>query len=175
MNEQIVNYLSSNRDKYPRAVLTNMLVKSGYNPKEIEEAAAMVFAGSQDGVAAGPNAPFDFWNFTAKVVYDSAAQKRKDFWFGFLAPLLTTAVLSWFPAILIYLSGMAADLSFIKDILGMIDSVAKLAIFIGIFYLWNRRRSISYGIIGGYLFNFFLALFVVGAIIAMLGLSVAGL
>lgn len=171
MNEQIVNYLATNRDKYPRAVLTNMLVKSGYNPKEIEDAAAMVFGGQANSDGSGPSAPLNFWDFSTKIVYDSPAQRRKDFWFGFWAPLLSTVAFSWVPALLLYASGMAADLSFIKDIFNIINSVAKLAIFVGIFYLWNRRRSISYGIIGGYLFNFFVSIIIVGVIISMIGLA----
>lgn len=170
MNEQIVNYLSSNRDKYPRAVLTNMLVKSGYNPKEIEEAASMVFGGQADETS-GPDKPLDFWNFSARVVYVSQAQRRKDFWFGFWAPLFSTIVFSWIPTLLMNLSGLAADLSFIKDIFIIISFAAKMTIFISIFYLWNRRRSISYGIIGGYLFNFFVSIFIVGAVLSVLGLS----
>ncbi|NTW22194.1 hypothetical protein HGA34_01455 [Candidatus Falkowbacteria bacterium] len=170
MNEQIVNYLATNRDKYPRAVLTNMLVKSGYNPKEIEEAASMVF-GVQSSDESAPSAPFDFWNFSAKVVYASKEQRRKDFWLGFWAPILSSAVLSWLPSILVKLSGMEADLSFIKDILGMVGSLVGLAIFVAIFYLWNRRRSVSYGIIGGYIFNLFISMFIIGVVLSMLGFS----
>jgi len=173
MNEQIVNYLTSNRDKYPRAVLTSMLVKSGYNPKEIEDAAAMVFGGatiSTDGTVI--NAPFNFWDFNARIVYESTPQRRKDFWFGFWTPTILTIILGWIPSGLIYLSGMGNKLAFVKNILGGVRSILGLVIFIGIFYLWNRRRSISYGIITGYVFYFFMAIVLAGVLLAgFLGLA----
>lgn len=75
MNQQVINYLKENKDKYPKEVLIKELEKAGYNPKNISEGVGIVFGVAKVG---------GFWDFKSKKVYTNRSEKVKDFLFGFL-------------------------------------------------------------------------------------------
>lgn len=160
MNKQILDYLDQNKGRHERADLEAALLKAGYKPLEIEEAVEKAYGLREDAAspgAAGSAAAFDFWDFRARVAYASTEQRRKDFWFGLGAPFLLNLALTAASRIIL-LSGRNDGLSeTLSSVVALVRTVLGLVFFAAIFYLWNRRRSISYGIIAGYILSVVIA------------------
>jgi hypothetical protein len=125
MNQKIVNYLKENKDKYSKEVLFSELSKVGYSEREILESGNFVY-----DEKSGRN----FWDFTSKKYYRDSSEKLKDFLLGFFAPFILGFVgffiFSFFSFLLFFFEIFFAA------------------------YLFNKRRFISYGIIGNFFFGF---------------------
>lgn len=125
--DNIEKYFKENKNKYPQEILINELKKSGYKEEDIREGAKKVFGdrkmANPEGQHGGTN---PFWDFTKKKIYQSGSEKFLDFLFGFFAP--------W-----------------VSGLLNLISPLFALFLFIGyifaLFYLFNRRRYIFYGLI----------------------------
>lgn len=125
MNQQVINYLKENKDKYSKEALIKELEKAGYNKKDISEGVGVVFNGT---VVAKAD---DFWDFKSRKIYIKKFEKIKDFLFGFLGII----VINYF----LYLSIL---------IIGFIGDIGSLIFYILILgYFFNRRRYIFYGLI----------------------------
>ncbi|PIP28000.1 MAG: hypothetical protein COX29_03560 [Candidatus Moranbacteria bacterium CG23_combo_of_CG06-09_8_20_14_all_35_22] len=139
MSENAINYLNSNKDKYSKEVLINELIKFGYEKKDIEQSVNFVYGGNWQNANNNSSLKNNFWDFKSKKNYATSSEKWKDFLFGFFAPWLGIFV-------------------------GFIPLVGLIFLGFEIFavgYLFNRRRFISYGIIGNFLFGIFVAMAVV--------------
>lgn len=123
MNQQIINYLKENKDKYSKEALIKELEKVGYNKKDTNEGIDIVFGGAA--------VVSNFWDFKSKKVYAKKSEKIKDFLFGFLG---------------IIAINFCVDL--LVFFLGAIVSIGGFVFYIFLlFYFFNRRRYIFYGLI----------------------------
>jgi hypothetical protein len=135
MNQNIINYLTQNKNTYSEEVLIGELKKAGYSELDIIESANYIYSGSANSGQAVSRIS-NFWDFKTAVVYQNNSEKLKDFFFGFLAPYAGILV-AWIP-----LAGLAL---FAFE-------------FFSIIYLFSRRKFIALGMIGNLIFGMFLML-----------------
>lgn len=128
MNQNIIAYLSENKEKYSKDVLVAELRKVGYAEGDIIEGVAEVFEGKAPSPA---SANTSFWNFKDKKVYTSAGQKWKDFLFGVFTPLFAQIILM---PIGFFLRGASSLLLIMLWIVALV-------------YVFKRRRMMFYGMI----------------------------
>lgn len=79
MNQNAINYLRENKDKYPADILRAQLVKSGYSEQDINESLKAVYG---DYAASCPNAALrkiNFWDFKSPVIYVKNSDKIRIF------------------------------------------------------------------------------------------------
>jgi hypothetical protein len=133
MNQNIITYLSGNKEKYPKEVLVAELRKSGYSEGDITEGVAQVFDGKTSAVA---SVKTSFWNFREKKIYTSAGQKWADFLFGFFGINVILGTIFTFLQLLPY-----APEEFIFSVLMLLVEVL-IAI-----HVFSRRRFVFYGVI----------------------------
>jgi len=150
MDQNIVNYLEQNKNTYSKEVLIEELKKAGHTEVNILEAVGYVFESNPDLQALVPQV-FNFWDFKTKIVYQNSSQKRKDFLFGFFVPFLGTL----FSVIIPIIGAIFSMLLFVVEV-------------VALFYLWNRRRSIVYGLLINFVFmicvGFLIAIWIAGGI-----------
>lgn len=145
MSQTAIDYIKANKDKYSKEVLIEQLRKTGYSEVDIEESAAIAYAGTQfagnnlQAVSAG-----NFWDFKSKRTYTKPSEKQKDFLFGFFAP--------WFLGI------VSSIIPFIGNLIVIVGGI------FAIIYFFNRRRFISYGLLA----NIATSLVVVGIFIVFI-------
>jgi hypothetical protein len=133
MNQEIINYFEENKGQRTKEKLIEELKQKGFKQSEIDKGVKKVYLCSNplDG---------DFWDFRSKKIYCSESEKMKDFALGALAPI---------PAAILYIVPVLGPLVYIGFY------------FYYMFYLFNKRRWISIGII----INFFTTIAVVAYII----------
>lgn len=129
MNQQVINYLKENKDKYSKEVLIKELEKTGYPKKDIAEGVGVVFGGATN----------NFWDFKSKKVYTQKSEKIADFLFGFLGIIAINIFFRFLPAVF--------------AVVGFVLYVYFL------FYFFNRRRYIFYGLISTIIFGIMAAAF----------------
>ena len=133
MSEQAIKYLRENKDTYPVAVLEKTLLDAGYAPFDVAESRAVVFG----GLNSAPAIKASFWDFHSRKIYTTTSEKWKDFLFGGFAPCL------WF--VFEKLVDDILGLRYDSEILLFIGGI--IAFIIAFFFLWNRRRYISAGLL----------------------------
>lgn len=126
MDQNIISYLESNKDKYSQESLVEQLKKAGYAENDIRDGVQSVYVSrilpGDSGVVSGGN----FWDFKSKKSYVNSSEKWKDFLFGFFAPWLL------------------GTLSFVVPFFSFIVLICAI---LTIVYLFNRRRFIAYGVL----------------------------
>lgn len=126
MDQNITQYLESNKDKYSQESLIEQLKKAGYTENDIRDGVQSVYASKMLSGDAGAVSGGNFWDFKSKKSYINSSEKWKDFLFGFFAP---------------WILGM---LSLVVPFFSLVVLVGEI---FAIVYFFNRRRFIAYGIL----------------------------
>lgn len=137
MNQNIITYLEQNKNKYSKEVLIEELKKAGYLEQDIIEGTSYIYGSGE--LNQSVSRIINFWDFKAKIEYQSSSQKWKDFLFGFFIPFAGVLV-AWIPLI-----GLAL---FVFEIFSIV-------------YLFNRRKFISFGLMGNFTFGILMAVMII--------------
>jgi hypothetical protein len=127
MLQEIVKYLSQNKEKFSREILMAELRKAGYSDFDINEGATLVFEQGDRN---------SFWNFKEKKIYLSSSEKWKDFLFGFFVPNA------------VYVSTVL--IPFYGGVGGIITLPLLLVEIYLIVYFFKIRKILSFGMIAGF-------------------------
>lgn len=142
VNQNILNYLRENKDKFPQEVLRKKLVETGYPLNQIEEGIKIVYEGTP--IPPVPPMPqrTDFWDFKSIKIYTNFGEKLLDFLAGFFAPIIIGWAISFLFGILRF---------FIYYPFGGLSWIFYLGILIaqifGIFYFWKKRHYFARGLL----------------------------
>ncbi len=82
-NEQVVNYLRENKEKFSKETLSEQLKQSGYPEADIVSGIAAVYDDASPTTASAA-----FWDFKVTRVYRTSGERTGDALFGFFAPML---------------------------------------------------------------------------------------
>jgi len=142
VNQNIINYLKENEDKFPQEVLKKRLIEAGYPKDQIEEGIRIVYKGvsippTPPGVARKTN----FWDFKTIKIYTNFGEKILDFLAGFFAPIVIGLGIYLFFGILGFFIYPFRYLFWIFP-LGIL-----IAEIFGIFYFWRRRHYFARGLL----------------------------
>ena len=130
MNQNALDYLKQNKDKYEKEALIEQLRKNDYSENDINESVFSVYGAENNGAVQSISpAPINFFDFKTRKFYTNSSEKWKDFLFGFFAP---------------WLLGLVAAIPFLGFPIALLALPAEIVATV---MLFNRRRFISYGLI----------------------------
>jgi hypothetical protein len=142
VNQNIIDYLRENKDKFSQEVLRKKLIEAGYPKDQIEEGIRIVYEKLPIPLSP-PEAPREtsFWDFKSVKIYTNFGEKLLDFLAGFFAPIIIGWGISWLLGISAYFMYPSFGFRWILS-LGIL-----IAQIFGIFYFWKRRHYFARGLL----------------------------
>lgn len=150
-----VEYLRQNKDKFPPESLRKRLIEAGYPLDQIAEASRIVY-GEKPSFPSPVGAKASFWDFKNVRVYQTTGEKFLDVLFGFfILPFIIGIPFTLLFGFLGFSYGFRDFGQFGFGFPILIIFIPTIIRIVLIFYFWQRRRYIVYGLIASLIFGSF--------------------